>query len=56
MGFALIMKGLLFIVDILSWLDIAIGIGMFVLFWVAAPNVALIAAIWLVYKGLHSWF
>lgn len=56
MGLALTMKGLLFITDILSILDIIIGIGMFVLFWVVAPKFALACAIWLLYKGIYAWF
>ena len=53
---ALMMKGVLFIGDILSLIDIAIGILMFVLFWLDAPLLALSAGIWLVYKGLYAWF
>lgn len=56
MAVALIGKGIMFISDILSILDIILGITMFVLFWVEAPNLALGMAIWLLYKGLYAWF
>ncbi len=56
MGLAIVMKGAVFFSDVLSLLDIAIGVTMFVLFWIEAPRLALAMAIWLVYKGLYSWF
>lgn len=56
MALAIIMKGVVFISDILSLIDVSIGILMFVLFWVEAPTLALVAGIWLIYKGLYAWF
>jgi hypothetical protein len=56
MGLAIIMKGLVFFSNILSMLDIAIGVAMFALFWFEAPKLALAMAIWLIYKGVYSWF
>lgn len=56
MSLGLMMKGVLFITDVLSWIDIAIGILMLVLFWVEAPKLALAAGIWLLYKGIYAWF
>lgn len=56
MGLALVAKGLLFMPNVLSIIDVVIGIAMFVLFWIAAPQLALIMGLWLVYKGITSWF
>jgi hypothetical protein len=56
MGLAITMKGLIFFSDVLSWIDIVIGISMFVFFWFAAPKLALAMGIWLIYKGIYSWF
>lgn len=56
MALGLMMKGILFISDILSILDIIIGILMFVLFWLIAPKLALAMGIWLLYKGIYAWF
>jgi len=55
MAIALMGKGFLFLPDILSILDIAIGIVMLTLFWIEAPVLALGMAIWLLYKGLYAW-
>ena len=56
MALGLIAKGILFINDILSVLDIVIGIAMFVFFWAVAPKLALAMGIWLIYKGIYAWF
>ncbi len=55
MALALLGKGLFFITDVLSWIDIIIAVCMFIFFWVEAPTVALVMATWLLYKGLYAW-
>jgi hypothetical protein len=53
---ALILKGIIFYDDIVSWLDIVCGIMLFVLFWANLPTIALAMAVYLGFKGLMSFF
>jgi hypothetical protein len=52
---ALIIKGVLFINDVISVIDIAVGIAMFILLWITAPTIALGLAVYLGIKGLMSF-
>jgi Na+/H+ antiporter NhaA len=54
MGLALIGKGAFFIEDIVSVLDIACGIVMFLLLWFSWPTIALSLAIYLGFKATLS--
>ncbi len=54
-GLVLIGKGLVFIGDVFSILDLIIGITMFVLIWVELPLLALCLAIWLGLKGAYTY-
>jgi hypothetical protein len=51
----LIAKSVFFITDVISILDIAVGITMFVLLWVSAPTLALGLAIYLGFKAVISF-
>jgi hypothetical protein len=52
---ALVLKGIAFISDVVSIIDIVIGAAMFVLLWVQAPMLALGLAIYLGLKALASF-
>ena len=54
-AFALIGKGILFINDVVSIIDIAIGITMLVLLWMQAPALAIGIAVYLGIKGMASF-
>lgn len=51
----LMLKGIAFISDVVSIIDIAIGVAMIVLLWVEAPMLALGLAIYLALKALASF-
>ena len=50
-----LLKAIIFINDIVSIIDIAVAITMFVLLWVSAPTLALALAVYLGIKGLISF-
>ncbi|MBR9700283.1 hypothetical protein GOV11_00250 [Candidatus Woesearchaeota archaeon] len=52
---ALIVKGIFTVKDILSILDVIIGVVMFVLLWIAAPTLALSLGIYLCIKGAATF-
>jgi hypothetical protein len=52
----LLAKGLLFIKNILSIVDMIIALLMFMLIWVATPPVAVALALYLGVKGVASFF
>lgn len=52
----LIAKSVFFIKDVVSIIDIAVGITMFALFWMSAPTLALALAIYLGFKAIISYF
>jgi hypothetical protein len=51
----LIAKSAFFITDVISILDIAVGVTMFVLLWISAPTLALGLAIYLGFKAAISF-
>lgn len=54
-AFALVAKGVLFINDVVSVIDVAIGIAMIVLLWIQAPTLAIALAIYLGIKAMASF-
>ncbi len=52
----LILKGIVFYDDVVSWLDIICGIMLFILFWASMPTLALAIAVYLGFKGIISFF
>ncbi|MDD9953434.1 MAG: hypothetical protein OXR66_03795 [Candidatus Woesearchaeota archaeon] len=55
MGLAIIVKGLITMPDILSVVDVIIGLLMFWFFWHTHQTAALCLAIYLAFKGLYSF-
>jgi hypothetical protein len=53
-AFALMVKGVFFINDVVSVIDIAVGIAMLVLLWIQAPTLAIALAIYLGIKAMAS--
>jgi len=52
---ALVVKGTFYINDVLSVIDIALGITLFALLWIDAPLLALSLAIYLGFKGVYTF-
>ena len=50
----LLLKGAFFFYDLLSIIDVAVAILMFVMLWVQLPKLALGLAVYLIIKGLYS--
>ena len=51
----LIIKGIIFYDDVVSWIDILIGIMLFIMFWVSMPTMALAIALYLGFKAILSF-
>lgn len=51
----LMAKSLFFIKDVVSIIDLAVGVTMFVLLWITAPTLTIALAIYLGFKAIISY-